>query len=258
MAIIEGKTASGLCEYCVKMIGRPYWNGTYGQIATEALYLAKKKQLPKMYTAKDFPSQYGQRVHDCSGLPKGYHCSDTPESVPKNAQKMGCDYNAGMLYNASTVKGRIDTFPAYNGLLVYNSTKGHVGVYYNGNIIEAKGHAYGVIVSEFTKTRWYFWSEDPFIYYDTKDNPKPEPTPTPKPEDTKMRTLRQGSKGDAVKVWQQILACNGIKITIDGDFGAKTREHTITFQKQAFPTEPKEWDGIAGDKTWGAGLRSIN
>ena len=65
------KTGQGLAEYALAQLGRPYWWGCFGQRADGALYAQKKKQYPGYYTAADFPSQYGQKVHDCVGLIKG-------------------------------------------------------------------------------------------------------------------------------------------------------------------------------------------
>lgn len=73
-----------------------------------------------------------------------------------------------------------------------------------------------------------------------------------KPEDVKMKMIKKGSKGKAVKVWQAIIGAN-----IDGNFGPNTEKDTIAFQKKAFPTDKSQWDGIVGDKTWTAGLKSI-
>ena len=60
---MSGKTNYGLVEYAKAQLGKPYWYGTFGQTASEALYTAKKKQWPVYYkwegTAYDnFPSQY--------------------------------------------------------------------------------------------------------------------------------------------------------------------------------------------------------
>ena len=99
---------------------------------------------------------------------------------------------------------------------------------------------------------------------DSKPTPTPTPQPTTRPEDTKMRTLKVGSKGDAVKLWQEIMVLNNIKVgdpakvvSVDGDFGQQTKAATLIFQKQAFPTAPKEWDAIVGAKTWTKGFESI-
>lgn len=77
-------------------------------------------------------------------------------------------------------------------------------------------------------------------------------TTSQKVSDTKMKTIKKGSTGKAVKVWQAIIG-----VSIDGDFGTKTKDATIAFQKKAFPNDEDEWDGIVGAKTWKAGLESL-
>ena len=81
---------------------------------------------------------------------------------------------------------------------------------------------------------------------------KPTEKPVQKVSDTKMLTIKKGSTGKAVKVWQAI-----VEAEIDGDFGSKTRTATIAFQQKVFPNDSSEWDGIVGDKTWKAGLKSL-
>lgn len=70
--------------------------------------------------------------------------------------------------------------------------------------------------------------------------------------DVKMTTIKKGSKGKAVKVWQIIIGAEP-----DGDFGDDTRLKTIAFQKKTWPNDKTQWDGIVGYKTWKAGLGSI-
>lgn len=84
------------------------------------------------------------------------------------------------------------------------------------------------------------------------EEPKVQTQTTSRPEDVKMKQIKKGSKGKAVKVWQAIIG-----VDIDGSFGAKTKEATIAFQKKAFPKDKDEWDGVVGSKTWKAGLESI-
>lgn len=69
-----------------------------------------------------------------------------------------------------------------------------------------------------------------------------------KVSDTKMPTIRQGSTGRAVKIWQIIIGQ-----TADGSFGAKTLAATKSFQKSKGLTA----DGIVGANTWKAGLLSV-
>lgn len=73
-----------------------------------------------------------------------------------------------------------------------------------------------------------------------------------KASDVKMTTIKKGSKGTAVKIWQIIVG-----VYPDGDFGSKTEIATKAFQKKAFPNTETEWDGVVGDKTWKAGLESV-
>lgn len=80
-----------------------------------------------------------------------------------------------------------------------------------------------------------------------------EPTiTTTKASEVKMRQIKKGCTGKAVKVWQAILG-----IEIDGKFGPDTAAATLAFQKKAFPKDESEWDGVVGEKTWKAGLESI-
>lgn len=163
------KTNSGLIEYCKAQLGLPYWYGTFGQKASASLYEAKKKQYPKYYTAKDFQSQYGQRVHDCAGLIKGYLWSDTPTSTPKYDSKT--DFGATAFYQHCTKKGTIDTFDHVPGRLVFKgkpSKMTHVGVYVgDGEIIEAKGHAYGVVKTKLD-SKWTHWGQCDLIREDNE------------------------------------------------------------------------------------------
>lgn len=67
-------------------------------------------------------------------------------------------------------------------------------------------------------------------------------------EEYKMDTIRKGSKGKVVKVWQIIVGVNP-----DGIFGSGTETATRTFQKQ----QGLSVDGIVGEKSWRIGLDSL-
>lgn len=159
------KTASGLVAYCKAQLGLPYWMGTFGQIATAALYKSNKARLPAYYTASDFPSQYGKRVHDCVGLIKGYRWSATPTSAPVyNASQ---DVPVSGLYAQCSKRGAIKTMPKVPGTCVFMS--GHVGVYVGGGyVIEARGHAYGVVKTKLSDRPWVNWGQPSWLTYDTK------------------------------------------------------------------------------------------
>ena len=103
------KTGQGLAEYAIAQLGRPYWWGCFGQLADGVLYAQKKKQYPGYYTATDFSSQYGQKVHDCVGLIKGYLWCDSPDGYPQynGAQDVAVEG----LYRKCSRKGSITTLP---------------------------------------------------------------------------------------------------------------------------------------------------
>lgn len=153
----EKKTAKALVEYCFKQLGRPYWYGTFGQRATRQLYLNRKATYPRYYTASDFECQFGQKVHDCIGLVKGFFWCDDADSTHYVYKKDFPDVSADGQYNRSTRKGDISTLPETPGVLVF--MKGHVGVYVgNGEVIEARGHKFGVVKTKLSERSWKRWA----------------------------------------------------------------------------------------------------
>jgi len=67
-------------------------------------------------------------------------------------------------------------------------------------------------------------------------------------EDYNMKTIKKGSKGNAVKVWQIIIGA-----AADGIFGSGTESATKTWQGNHGLTA----DGIVGAKSWKAGLEVL-
>ena len=164
------KTNTGLVAYAKAQLGKPYWYGTYGNTSTLALYQAKKKQYPKQYLWACPSDQLHKRVHDCVGLIKGYLWSATPTSPPKyNAEQ---DVSANGMLQRCKEKGTISTMPELPGVLVF--LPGHVGVYIgDGYVIEAKGHAYGVIRTKLAGRGWKNWGKCPWITYPQSAAPEP-------------------------------------------------------------------------------------
>ena len=176
------KSASWLVTYVRSQLGRPYWYGTFGQTATAALYRSKKAQYPSQYTASDFPSQYGKKVHDCAGLVKGaLWCSSVDGAPNYNASE---DYNANRFYLNSVSKGPISSLPDVPGMLVFKGTdknKNHIGVYIgSGKVIEAKGHKYGVVESSIS-SGWKYWGKCNLFSYDAASAPAPAPAKPAQP-----------------------------------------------------------------------------
>ena len=162
------KTGQGLKEYAIAQLGRPYWWGTFGQTANAALYAQKKAQYPAYYTAADFPNQYGQKVHDCVGLIKGYLWCDTPDGTPR--------YNAAQdvavvgLYKKCSKSGAIGSIPETPGVCVFMANMGHVGVYIGGGeVVEAMGHGYGVVKIKLAGRGWAYWGMPEWISYTAED-----------------------------------------------------------------------------------------
>ena len=165
------KTASGLTAYCQAQLGRPYWMGTFGQTASAGIYQRNKKRLPQYYAAADFPRQFGQRVHDCIGLVKGYLWSDGPDAAPRYlSEPLRIDLDADGMYYKCSPHGGIGSMPDKPGTLVFILSGGkmeHVGVYIgDGQVIEARGHAYGVVQTALRGRGWTHWGICPYITYD--------------------------------------------------------------------------------------------
>lgn len=147
----NSKTTAGLIAYARAQLGRPYWYGTFGNTADASLLAAKRGQYPDNYPdpgSPPFVDQYGQRVHDCVGLIKGYWWSSGPDAQP--VYQPSQDVNVRGLYaNCTAMRGTIDrsdltTIPT--GAVLFYGTFEHCGVYVgSGKVIEARGHSYGVV-----------------------------------------------------------------------------------------------------------------
>jgi len=75
-----------------------------------------------------------------------------------------------------------------------------------------------------------------------------------------VHELSKGTSGPEVERWQALLRGleitddSGALIAVDGDFGKRTKEATVRFQKRLFPDDESMWDGVVGAKTWEAAL----
>ncbi len=234
------KTAKGLVEYAKAQLGKPYWYGTFGQAASKSLYTQKKKQYPSYYEW----SYAGEtaKVHDCVGLIKGYLWCDSPEDntpLYNSAQ----DKSANGLRDICTTKGAMSTMPDVPGVLVFMDR--HVGVYVgSGEVIEARGHKYGVVKTKLSARPWTSWGYCPYLTYDKASAPVAEKSTT-----IALPILKKGSKGATVKAMQILLMGYGYNLGgygADGSFGGATEKALKAYQS----ANGLEADGSCGPKTW--------
>lgn len=248
------KTNTGLVEYAKAQLGKPYWWGTFGQRATPALLAQKRQQYPDAYGSygSECAAQYGQRVHDCVGLIKGYLWSDTPDSAPVYDSRQ--DVAVSGLYNVCREHGSIGTMPDEAGVCVFMANMGHVGVYIgNGEVVEAMGHAYGVVKTKLSGRGWAYWGKPRWISYTDAATPSQPATTTPTTASaltvTGLPLLRFGAKSEAVRAAQALLALRGYPCGnggTDGEYGVATKASVAKLQAAL----GLEVDGVVGDKTW--------
>lgn len=247
------KTNAGLVAYAKAQLGKPYWYGTFGQTASAALLAQKRTQYPGYYTADDFESQFGQKVHDCVGLIKGYRWCDTPDSEP--AYKSVQDVAVSGLYMSCPESGSIDTMPDIPGVCVFMRDMSHVGVYVGGGyVVEATGHARGVVKTKLAGRGWGLWGKPRWISYEAAATPaQPEQTATQATASTLTVTglplLRYGDKGECVRSAQMLLIGRGYSCGwcgADGEIGQDTCNAVIAYQRAC----GLQQDGIIGAQTW--------
>ena len=253
-------TNKGLIAYARAMLEyhSPYWYGTYGQIASEALYKEKKRQYSAQYSKwskESFSSQYGMKVHDCAGLIKGYlmsPCIDAngivTDPLKPSVYNDQYDWSANMMIQHCSETGDIKTIPEEEGLIVWKD--GHVGLYdKNGYVIEERGHSYGTVRTRLADRPFVKWGRLSVIEY-VKD---PAPSPTPAPSGSiSMPTLKKGDKKDEVTLFQICMNDLGYKdqdrqyLEVDGSMGGRSVYVLNLFKADnCLPV-----NGICDDATW--------
>jgi hypothetical protein len=247
------KTNTGLAEYALAQLGKPYWWGTFGQTANAGLLAAKRQQYPHYYTATDFASQFGQKVHDCVGLIKGYLWCDAPDGEP--IYKASQDVAVSGLYLTCKEHGNMGDMPDLPGVCVFFSDMSHVGVYIgDGYVVEATGHARGVVKTKLAGRGWGLWGKPRWINYEATATPsQPAQTTTPTTASaltvTGLPLLRYGDKGECVRAAQLLLIGRGYSCGVcgaDGEIGQDTYNAVIAFQR----ARSLQQDGIIGAQTW--------
>lgn len=249
------KTGQGLAEYAKAQLGKPYWWGTFGQIASAGLLVQKRTQYPDRYNTygDECKKQFGQKVHDCVGLIKGYLWCDTPDSEP--IYKASQDVAVSGLFMVCPENGSIDTMPDTPGVCVFMRDMSHVGVYIGGGyVVEATGHARGVVKTKLAGRGWGLWGKPRWISYEATATPA-QPAQTASQATASALTvtglplLRYGDKGECVRSAQLLLIERGYscgRCGADGEIGQDTFNAIIAFQRAS----GLQQDGIIGAQTW--------
>ena len=231
------------------------WGYIWGT-AGEKWTAEKQKELEKTTDAnraqgRQYGSKWiGHRVADCSGLFSWafrqlggtiYHGSDT--MYRKFCVNKG-ELNKGKRTDRGTLKPGTAVF-VWNG-----SSYSHVGLYAgNGIVIEAMSTLKGVTTTKVTAGKWTHWGELAGIdYVNAGQNEQLTNNNEQLKELTIPKTIRKGSKGDAVKEMQSILEELGYDLGpcgVDGDFGRMTEKAVKAFQKD----HGLKVDGIVGPLT---------
>lgn len=173
------KNNLGLVEWAkqAQENGWGYVYGTYGNVLTEELLQDRADMFGEQVTGyEDFIRQnwMGKRTADCVGLIKGYGWYDSASSKIVVGSNGMADVSANGMFEATTVKGTIDTIPETPGLAVWQD--GHIGIYIgNGEVIEAIGTEQGVVKTTLPGN-WTHWLEIPYISYPMAEEPTTEPT----------------------------------------------------------------------------------
>ena len=160
------RTIDGLIKYVDSMVGNPYWPGAYGQKASKTLEKKLRDECESRWSKiGDVSDDYRKPVHDATGLIKGYLWKSEGQPVYKQSE----DLSAYGFYRLALNKGKRDTCPRCNGMLVYKSITSntiginHIGVYANGFVYECVPGK-GVVKTKFDIRDWPFWSDCTFIH----------------------------------------------------------------------------------------------
>lgn len=250
--------ASELVNFCLAMVGMPYWYGTCVYTCTSSLLTRKAKQYPSHYgnsrmaTYKKHIAEH-KVCMDCIGMIKGFFWTNGGKGVleylnggvefsskygSNNCPDKGANGMLSWLKSKGCQHGDISTLPDVPGILLFKS--GHVGVYVGGGYaVEAQGFAYGVKKTKVSKRPWKEWAYLPssMLTYNNSIAPKPDAgknPPAPSPYKLGDRLLKRTSPlmtGDDVKKLQTRLNKLGFGCgTADGQFGANTEKGVKAFQ----------------------------
>ncbi len=261
--------ASDFIEFLKSRVGCGYTLGTYGQKCTQELLERRARHdtdSPTDYYLVDCARWLGYYVADCSGLVEWF--------LLKQGIQQNCDTNASGMYNRWSIEksNDMDSMPMIPGVAVFKrGTSGihHIGIYVgNDRVIEAKGAAYGILVTQFSADpAWNCWGIFDWLVLDVNENPNATPLPVmtiatqlqgyPSLNSSTTEGVthnhtaagliyKEGSKGDDVVQIQRRLWAYDSTVTVNGNFGPATKSAVEAFQTRHSLTV----DGIVGTNTW--------
>ena len=200
---------------------------------------------------------------------------------PVEGQRIQCQsgpLGAGCIYSAQYYqqKGRYDKTPKVGDQVFFQTGGqiGHTGIVVEvtaATIVTVEGNASDQVKKNtYSRSNSYiagyghplYDGEDttPVIVSQPDNQPAPaEQAPAEPTVTVKLNQLSVGSEGGQVKTIQRIIYARGINpdIEVDGEFGPITKGGVMLLQKQLFPGQPSEWDGVVGQKTWQAALTQL-
>lgn len=240
-----GITAAQLIEGCKKRLGWGYVLGGQGELYSQAVaekFYRYYKDKPRSYYFETCARWFGHRVVDCSGL--------VIEAI-RDYQPTYNDRTANTLFNECRESGEISSLPEIPGVCVWKS--GHIGVYIGGGkVIESRGYAYGVVITDVKTRPWTHWGKLAAVDYSVKAKAE---TATEKTTvkttggtcEVKTIVVKSGVKGEAVKTVQRLLnAVISAGLSVDGSCGPKTTAAIKKYQK----AKGLSVDGSCGAATW--------
>lgn len=153
------KTNTGLVEFCKQCLAAKlgYVYSAFGRVCTKSLLNDAASRYPANNLAGGEMRRVGEkwlgrRVVDCSGMIKYYLMADKFGDDPNYTNAI----DTAVHISKASKQGSIKTLPEVPGTLLW--MPGHVGVYIgNGQVIESKGTAYGVVQTKLSGRGWQKW-----------------------------------------------------------------------------------------------------
>lgn len=214
------------------MLGWGYVLGAQGELYSKEMaqkFYDEYHEKSLSYYMDDCSKWFGKNVVDCSGL----IIQAIRSAIPGYA-----DQNADGLYNACSEKGSISTIPEIPGICVRKS--GHIGVYIgNGEVIESRGFAYGVVTTKLSDRPWTHWGKLKDVDYTIAQT-------AVKPTFHISQILKKGMNNSQVcHITRNLTALGFINRNYTSIFDAQVEQAVKAFQKKYHLTE----DGIVGKQT---------